>query len=72
MSLISFHPYIAFQNTITELFTEPSGLDSLVKEKEQEEKEKQERATRAHRRQEQKKIEPSEQAALQQFEKVSL
>ncbi|WAR02083.1 DOM-like protein [Mya arenaria] len=58
------------QNTISELFTEPSGLDSLVKEKEEEEKEKQDRTSRAQRRQEQKKSDPTEQVALQQFEKA--
>ncbi|XP_052268550.1 helicase domino-like isoform X1 [Dreissena polymorpha] len=57
------------QNTISELFATPSGLDSLVKEKEQEEIEKKERATRAQRRQEQK-ADPSEQQALAQFEKA--
>lgn len=58
------------QNTISELFSEPSGLESLVKEKEEEEKEKQERAAKPQKKPEQKKVDPSEQQALAQFEKV--
>lgn len=61
---------VLFQNTISELFSEPSGLDSLVKEKEQEEREKQEKANRPQRKQEQKKPDNTEQQALAQFEKV--
>ena len=35
------------EQTINELFSEPSGLDSLVKEKEEEEREKQEKQEKA-------------------------
>lgn len=65
-------PLMTFQDTINELFNEPSGLDSLVKEKEQEEREKQEKANIALKKQEQKKADNTEQQALAQFEKVWL
>lgn len=57
---------IYFQNTISELFSEPSGLESLVKEKEEEEKKKQQKESKPA-----KKQDPTEQQALAQFEKVS-
>lgn len=65
--------YILFawlQNTISELFSEPSGLDSLVKEKELEEKQKQLKAEKS-KKPEPKKQDPTETQALMQFEKVN-
>ena len=69
------------EQTISELFTEPSGLDSLVKEKEQEEREKQEKQERAEREKRDRKVEKEEKQdekeekkmeskAMVQFEKV--
>ena len=50
------------------MFTEPSGLDSLVKEKEEEEKRKEEKRLQEKK----KKSDPTESAALAQFEKVGI
>lgn len=64
--------FIMLQNTISELFSEPSGLESLVKEKEEEEKEKQLKAAQKSKKTEQKKTDTAEVQALAQFEKVSM
>ena len=52
------------------MFSEPSGLESLVKEKEEEEKEKLLKAEKK-KKAELKKSDPSEAQALAQFEKVN-
>ena len=58
------------EQTISELFSEPSGLDSLVKEKENEEREKQKRAEEQKEqiKEEEEKVDTK---AVVQFEKVS-
>ena len=57
------------EQTISELFSEPSGLDSLVKEKEDEEREKQKRAEEQKEqiKEEEEKVDTK---AVVQFEKV--
>lgn len=63
------------EQTISELFSEPSGLDSLVKEKEEEEREKQEKLERLEEVKKEKEEEKTEEEkidakAMLQFEKV--
>ena len=59
------------EQTISELFSEPSGLDSLVKEKEEEEREKQERIEKAEKKKEDEEEEVKiDNKAVLQFEKV--
>ena len=69
------------EQTISELFTEPSGLDSLVKEKEEEEREKAEKQEKLEREKRDRKVEKEvkeedkdekkiDNKAMVQFEKV--
>ena len=62
------------EQTISELFSEPSGLDSLVKEKEEEERAKQEKADREEIKMKEPETEKEEEKvdakAMLQFEKV--
>ena len=58
------------EQTISELFSEPSGLDSLVKEKEDEEREKQKRAEEQKEQIKEDEEEKVDTKAVVQFEKV--